>query len=55
LWLLAGMLAMGSLLMLASTFTAHICLAVNINYDQPVAVIQKHLETLRKPRIRYIQ
>jgi hypothetical protein len=34
---------------------AQIGLALNINYDQPVAVIQKRLETLRKFRIRYIQ
>ena len=30
-------------------------LALNINYNQPVALIQKRLETLRKFRIRYIQ
>jgi hypothetical protein len=34
---------------------AQIGLALNINYNQPIAVIQKRLETLRKFRIRYIQ
>jgi hypothetical protein len=34
---------------------AQISLALTINYDQPVAVIQKRLEMLRKFRIRYIQ
>jgi hypothetical protein len=32
-----------------------IVLALRIDYDQPVAVIQKHIERLRKARIRYIQ
>jgi hypothetical protein len=32
-----------------------IVLALNINYNQPVALIQKRLEMLRKVRIRYIQ
>jgi hypothetical protein len=30
-------------------------LALGIDYDQPVAVIQKRLEKLRKVRIRYVQ
>jgi hypothetical protein len=34
---------------------AQIALALNINYNQPIAVIQKRLETLRKFRIRYSQ
>lgn len=34
---------------------AQIALALNINYDQPVAAIQKRLETLRRLRIRYVQ
>jgi MFS family permease len=34
---------------------AQIGLALNINYSQPVALIQKRLETLRKFRIRYTQ
>jgi hypothetical protein len=37
------------------TLNAQIGLALNINYSQPVAVIQKRLETLRKLRIRYTQ
>lgn len=32
-----------------------IALALDVDYDQPVAVIQKQLERLRKIRIRYIQ
>ena len=35
--------------------TAQIGLALSINYNQPVAVIQKRPETLRKLRIRYTQ
>jgi hypothetical protein len=34
---------------------AQMGLALNIDYSQPVAVIQKRLETLRKLRIRYTQ
>jgi hypothetical protein len=34
---------------------AQIGLALHIDYNQPVAVIQKRLETLRKFRIRYTQ
>jgi hypothetical protein len=34
---------------------AQISLALSIDYNQPVALIQKRLETLRKFRIRYIQ
>lgn len=34
---------------------AQIGLALSINYSQPVALIQKRLETLRKFRIRYTQ
>jgi hypothetical protein len=34
---------------------AQIGLALNIDYNQPVAVIQKRLETLRRFRIRYVQ
>jgi MFS family permease len=34
---------------------AQIVLALNIDYYQPIAVIQKRLETLRKLRIRYTQ
>lgn len=34
---------------------AQIGLALSINYNQPVAVIQKRLETLRRLRIRYTQ
>src|SRR5437868_279285 len=32
-----------------------IALAPNVDYNQPVAVIQRQLEKLRKVRIRYIQ
>jgi hypothetical protein len=38
-----------------AALNAQIGLALNINYNQPIAVIQKRLETLRKFRIRYIQ
>jgi hypothetical protein len=38
-----------------AALNAQIGLALNINYNQPVAVIQKRLEMLRKFRIRYIQ
>lgn len=88
LWRLAGMLALGSIMMLAIIVTlgrfiainwstprfavpaiildilaiatlaalnAQIGLALNIDYSQPVAVIQKRLEVLRKFRIRYVQ
>jgi hypothetical protein len=30
-------------------------LALNIDYDQPVAAIQKRIETLKRVRIRYVQ
>ncbi len=42
---------------IASTVSLNmqIVLALRIDYDQPVAVIQKHIERLRKIRIRYIQ
>jgi len=36
-----------------AALNAQIGLALNINYNQPVAVIQKRLETLRKFRVRY--
>jgi hypothetical protein len=88
LWRLAGILALGSIVMLAvvvalgrfialnwraprlvgpamvldvmaiaalATLIAQICLAVAIDYSQPIALIQKRLEMLRKLRIRYIQ
>ncbi len=38
-----------------AALTAQIGLALSIDYSQPVAAIQKRLETLRKLRIRYIQ
>ncbi len=38
-----------------ATLIAQIGLALNINYAQPVAVIQRRLEKLRRLRIRYIQ
>ena len=38
-----------------AALNAQIGLALNINYNQPIAVIQKRLEALRKFRIRYIQ
>ncbi|HEX5229509.1 MAG TPA: hypothetical protein VFW44_17480, partial [Bryobacteraceae bacterium] len=34
---------------------AQIALALSIDYNQPVAVIQKRLAVLRKVRIRYVQ
>jgi hypothetical protein len=44
----AAIAALGALI-------AQMGLALSINYNQPVAVIQKRLETLRKFRIRYAQ
>jgi hypothetical protein len=38
-----------------AALNAQIGMALSINYNQPIAVIQKRLETLRKFRIRYIQ
>jgi len=38
-----------------AALTAQIALALGIDYSQPVAVIQKRLETLRRLRIRYTQ
>jgi MFS family permease len=38
-----------------AALNAQIGLALKIDYNQPVAVIQKRLETLRKFRIRYTQ
>jgi hypothetical protein len=38
-----------------ATSIVQICLALNIDYNQPVAVIQKRLEMLRKIRIRNTQ
>src|SRR5580704_9528004 len=38
-----------------AALNAQIGMALNINYNQPVAVIQKRLETLRRFRIRYTQ
>ncbi|MGA2879719.1 MAG: hypothetical protein ABSG13_12285 [Bryobacteraceae bacterium] len=38
-----------------AALTAQIGLALTIDYNQPVALIQKRLETLRKFRIRYTQ
>ena len=32
-----------------------IALALQTDYDQPIAVIQRRLEKLRKVRLRYIQ
>jgi hypothetical protein len=59
LWRLAAMLAGGSTILLdlaaIAALNAQIGLALNINYNQPIAVIQKRLETLRKFRIRYTQ
>jgi uncharacterized membrane protein len=88
LWRLAGMLALGSIMMLPiivflggfialnwatpkftvpaivldiaaiaalAALIAQIGLVLSIDYNQPVAVIQKRLETLRKLRIRYTQ
>jgi hypothetical protein len=88
LWRLAGMLALGSISLLAvisslgvfiykygsmprflwpavfldllaigalATLTAQIALALRIDYNQPIASIQRRLETLRRLRIRYTQ
>jgi len=88
LWRLAGMLALGSILILAvivalgrfiaanwsaprfaipaialdvmaiaalATLIAQMGLALAIDYSQPIALIQKRLEALRKLRIRYSQ
>ena len=38
-----------------AALNAQIGMALSINYDQPIAVIQKRLATLRQVRIRYIQ
>jgi MFS family permease len=38
-----------------AALNAQIGMALKMDYDQPVAAIQKRLETLRKFRIRYIQ
>jgi hypothetical protein len=38
-----------------ATLVAQIGLALSIDYSQPIAQIQKRLETLRKLRIRYVQ
>jgi hypothetical protein len=54
LWRLAAVLALGSITLLAA-LNAQIGMALRIDYTQPVAAIQKRLETLRKFRIRYIQ
>jgi hypothetical protein len=50
----AVLLDIGAIAALAALI-AQIVLALNIDYNQPVAVIQKRLETLRKLRIRYTQ
>jgi hypothetical protein len=88
LWRLAGMLALGSIPILAvivalgrfiaanwdaprfvapamvldimaitalATLIAQIVLALGMDYSQPIAVLQKRLEILRKLRIRYVQ
>lgn len=88
LWRLAGMLALGSIAVLAvivtlgrfiaanwpaprfvapamvldimaiaalATFIAQIGLALGMDYSQPIALLQRRLETLRKLRIRYVQ
>lgn len=88
LWRLAGMLALGSIAILAvivrlgrfiavnwsaprfvvpamaldmmaiaalAAFIAQMGLALTMDYSQPIAQIQKRLETLRKLRIRYVQ
>jgi hypothetical protein len=88
LWRLAGLLALGSIMLLAiivglsgfiaanwsaprfivpammldimaiaalATFIVQMGLALTIDYSQPIAQIQKRLETLRKLRIRYVQ
>ena len=88
LWRLAGMLALGSIAILAvivglgrfiavnwsaprfvvpamlldmmaiaglATFIAQMGLALTMDYSQPIAQIQKRLETVRKLRIRYVQ
>lgn len=88
LWRLAGMLALGSVAMLAvivalgrfiavnwsaprfvapamaldilaiaalATLIAQMSLALSMDYSQPIAQLQKRLETLRKLRIRYVQ
>ncbi len=38
-----------------AALNAQIGLALSMNYNQPIAIIQKRLETLRRFRIRYIQ
>jgi serine/threonine-protein kinase len=88
LWRLAGMLALGSIVILAvivalgrfiavnwsaprfvvpamvldmmaiaalAVFIAQMGLALTMDYSQPIAQIQKRLETVRKLRIRYVQ
>ena len=88
LWRLAGMLALGSIAIMAvivglghfiavnwsaprfvapamvldimaiaelATFIAQMGLVLTMDYSQPIALIQKRLETIRKLRIRHIQ
>ena len=50
----AAVLDVFAIAMLAS-LTLQIALALQVDYDQPIALIQKHIERLRKIRIRYIQ
>ncbi|MGP0075161.1 MAG: hypothetical protein ACLPWF_24890 [Bryobacteraceae bacterium] len=52
---IAGMVLDAAAIAALAALIAQIALALSINYNQPVAVIQKRLETLRKFRIRYAQ
>ena len=52
---IAGIMLDAAAIAVLAALIAQIVLALNINYNQPVAVIQKRLEMLRKLRIRYIQ
>jgi hypothetical protein len=50
-----GMVLDAAAIGVLAALIAQMGLALSIDYNQPVAVIQKRLETLRKFRIRYVQ
>ena len=52
---IAGMVLDAAAIAALGAMIAQMGLALGIDYNQPVAVIQKRLETLRKFRIRYTQ
>jgi hypothetical protein len=52
---IAGMVLDTAAIAALGALIAQMGLALSINYNQPVALIQKRLETLRKFRIRYAQ